>query len=1350
MRAILCAAAIILTQALTGPLATEALGQGLPADEEVDLSSPRIEVSERAEILLADMRRHLTEGNYEAALRLLEQLRDVGPEVVLPQDGRGVLVALREMFLSLPEATRQLWANTVQSQAQEALDRAGRQGTEQAWIDLLRWFPGTDASRRAAERLTAQAFEQGRFRRTVELAQMALADTDLSAQQRTRTLLLMGLAGAELGDRAICAAALDQVRQGGVKAGIRFLGDAVEPAAMLGEALDRVSEQQDRWENVGGQVTREGASSATVELHGLMTVGDHPAVGESAWQDGAAPTRKQLLAVRQPVAGSWLAEQPVLVTPRTLIVAGDGTLTAYDRFGGDRLWQVNSLDEHVRTQTSWPSAGDEAVAVVSSGVTRDEDQDRRVILLGARPRMPVRQQMLLVLSEADGRQLWTWDGTLPNSGTEASRLAPAARETSDRMGLEPVGSPLIYGGRLFVGAVRRQYENKLVDSYLMCFDLRDGRLLWQRFLGSGAVALCGAAGTTADRMVPTTDGQRVYVESAVGTLVAIDLATSDVAWTRRMPAAARPASRFGVAVANWEGGIIDAPIVADGERLLVMDVYSDKTKAVLRCLDARTGRDTWQAGPVMPCRRMIAGDKVLLVDRHSVTAYDLSSGRELFTTSTPLEDEVVGRGFATATAAYLPTNAGILVVDFETHKAAYAHTYDEGTLSSVALVPMSGGLVSNHISHLRLFGSLDEYTARVRRGMAEHPGDPVWTRRLAELRRQQKDFPAAEKLLQQALAEADALGDTERRRDEKLAIFDRLGRLQLLWARDLLAQGKADLAIRRLQGVLDATADEAAAARVRMMLADVYRERNDRLQAAANYARVAGEDVASRLLVPTDQQGLEQSLATQAIAALDAVRQTERQQAPAGFMRGDLGRLGVERIGMLTWGGPSLAQVDGSHGTSPILWARTDGLIGLGPAGEIRWRQARVGQITDSFDTPVMAAGMFFECSRDNLLAHRLSDGHVAWAWRTPTGRVTATWAQDNRLLPQRRIEGFAMINGRRIRVFNPVEQAQDRIALVAVGRMLVTVTYRIDGSSPVLHGLDAASGQQVWERPLPKDSYVEHLVCNERNVFVASQRKIGPLEVLCVDAARGEPRWTASRLPKLYSESLFVGNGVLVHMDVAGRPWVIDMDSGDTLWKSARDYNQWPDAEAVYADKDVTVFAFVTGHVVFSNRSGGAVWQVGSAMTSRRTVFVAGAAHMAAWNRQAVVGSLLITWQSENEGDFITAWQLSDGRVVWKHRLDERSASGYNFALCGDMLVCHDVGDVGFRRVGDTDAGRERSLCFLDPHSGKYLGSLELGAGSSRDGMHPQIEVYGVPGGLVVLNGDEMLAVRPGDRKTP
>jgi outer membrane protein assembly factor BamB/tetratricopeptide (TPR) repeat protein len=845
-------------------------------------------------------------------------------------------------------------------------------------------------------------------------------------------------------------------------------------------------------------------------------------------------------------------------------------------------------------------------------------------------------------------------------------------------------------------------------------------------------------------MVPATDGRRVYIESAVGTLAAIDLAGSDLVWTRRIAVGEAPTSRGGVAVANWQGSIIDSPIVADDERLLIMDVYSDSGQPVLRCLDARTGQQQWQAGPIEPCRRLVAGDRILAIGQHALTAFGLADGRELFTTAMPLNIQVSGRGFATPRAAYLPTTGGILVVDLNTRKASVAQSFDDDVPPSVALVPLSSGLASNHGSHLKLFGRLDEYLDRVARGMAEHPGDPAWTRRMAELRRQEKNFAEAERLLQQALAQADALTDPRRRGDEKLATFDRLGRLQVTWARGLAAQGQATEAVERLMRVLDSTADEAASVRIRMMLADLHRRQGNRLDAGANYARVAGSGIADRILVPTDHHGLEQSLGAQALAALESLRQGSPPALPRGVARHDLGRLSPVRVGMLTWAGPSLAQVDEDHATAPVLWSRPDGLVGMGAAGEVRWRQARVGYVTDGYETPVVAGGMFFECSRDNVLARRLGDGRVAWAWRVPAGRVTSEWAQQNRLLPVRRVEGMAIIDGRRIRVFNPIEQARDRIALVASGRTIVTVSYLGNGNAPVLHGLDARTGELLWELPLAPDGNVEHLAEGDGAVFVASQRRSGTLEVHCVDAAGGDLRWRANREPNAHSGGLFVGRGVLVQMDVVGRPWVIDSQSGKTLWRSDRQDRQWPDAQVVYADRDVTVSSFTEGHAVVSNVTGGVLWQIGSAPAARQSMFIAGAAHMGAWNRQVVVGSMLVTWDADDDGGAVVARRLGSGNVVWKHRPDEAMAAGCNFLLCNDMLIYHDVGDIAFRRIGEAEVGRERGLHFLDPQSGKYLGAVELGAGSSRDGLHPQVEVYRVQGGLFVLNGDEMLVVRP------
>ncbi|NIA22323.1 MAG: PQQ-binding-like beta-propeller repeat protein, partial [Anaerolineaceae bacterium] len=731
------------------------------ADSQPNDSDSTIAESGRAGPLLNQIRRALTGGDSDRVLYLLEQLHKMGPEVVIRETGRGVHQSLGDMVYGFPAEMRKKWADFVGPHAEAALDLAHRAGGADGYVRVVRSFPGTPAARRAAGQLYGLAFENGRFRRTVELVRALLADPGLTAERRRTALLVLAISAVEVGDRPSVAEALERLKKLGRGKPVPLLGSDVEAIAFVEKLSKRRPEIEPLWLNVGGAFTRNRLADSEPTFEGLLVMGGTDSLGASTWASGVLPARKQLLEKQERKVSAGWTEGPVLVTERSFIAGRGSRLVAYDRLSGDRLWQLSLSPEGLmNVMTSWPSAADGKVATVASWY-RSVDQRPFGRLQARRPGylMRTERKKLVVLSEETGQEIWSWDGSLPMpSDPETGQASPGADlqpadDPADRLGLEPAGSPLVYGGRVFVGAVHKQHRQILVNCFVMCFEASNGRLLWQRFIGSGAVASLPQGGDATKRMVPTTDGRRLYVESAVGTLAAIDLATADLVWVRKFARPSAP-NRMGLIPASWPSGLGDAPIVV-GSRLLVSDISSPQFQTQLRCFDTATGRDLWKGVEMQPGQRLGVAQGMLLVSSgRSLYGYDVADGQRRLLVGLPGGAQVTGRGFLTAGAAYVPTDAGIFRIDLKERKATLAYARQEGTEPSLALTPVGGGVVSNHPDQLRVFGRIDEYFERVRRGIAAHPDDPVWTRRLAELCRQGNDFSKAELLLQLAADQA--------------------------------------------------------------------------------------------------------------------------------------------------------------------------------------------------------------------------------------------------------------------------------------------------------------------------------------------------------------------------------------------------------------------------------------------------------------------------------------------------------------------------------------------------------------------------------------------------------------------
>ena len=184
-------------------------------------------------------------------------------------------------------------------------------------------------------------------------------------------------------------------------------------------------------------------------------------------------------------------------------------------------------------------------------------------------------------------------------------------------------SPLIWGGRVFLsgGTVEKRE--------VLCFDVTDGKLLWQRAIVNvpGAPAkvpeISEQTGYAASTMA--TDGLRVYAIFATGDLAALTLDGAPV-WSKNL---GTPKNQYGHAtsLAIWQG------------RVLVQYDQGDAGPANSRLIafDGATGRVVWEkARPVAaswatPVVAELAGKtQIVTLGNPWVIAYALADGAELW------------------------------------------------------------------------------------------------------------------------------------------------------------------------------------------------------------------------------------------------------------------------------------------------------------------------------------------------------------------------------------------------------------------------------------------------------------------------------------------------------------------------------------------------------------------------------------------------------------------------------------------------------------------------------------------------------------------------------------------------
>jgi outer membrane protein assembly factor BamB len=138
-------------------------------------------------------------------------------------------------------------------------------------------------------------------------------------------------------------------------------------------------------------------------------------------------------------------------------------------------------------------------------------------------------------------------------------------------------SPIVWGNRVFLQSASSDGKKR----WLLCLDAADGKIVWTRSV-PGSRAHTHERNTFASS-TPAIDGERVYCLFWDGHQVALDAFDfqGERVWQKDLGSFAS------------QHGPGTSPIVFAGKVYLAND--QDRTSCALVCLDAKTGRELWQA-----------------------------------------------------------------------------------------------------------------------------------------------------------------------------------------------------------------------------------------------------------------------------------------------------------------------------------------------------------------------------------------------------------------------------------------------------------------------------------------------------------------------------------------------------------------------------------------------------------------------------------------------------------------------------------------------------------------------------------------------------------------------------------
>lgn len=1298
VRAVACAVAIAVFAATSSPLAAQYRAY--------------VDQSEKAQVLLKLAAKYIEESRSALAVPLLVEALDVAPDSVLPDTQQGAHLALRRMILGLSAADRQAFQEAAGEKADLALRAAEAADDCAAYARLTLRYPGTAAARQAARRLVALGFEQGRFAQTIEAADTYLADPLVSPEDRRLPTCLLALAAAELGDAGRARRAADELKAAPGGDRLTLCGREVSVAEAVARTGRNRTPDAPPWGTVFGAADRSGRGPAALSFEARLALfRDAP--------DEPLPVDLRAMLERATVEHNQLFETVALATSRSLLVTSGVELAAYDRATGGLRWR-HRMRPFAMPMT-WPSCGE---GLVAATVIRAPDAPATAKAWDFIRATPLE---LVVLDELTGRPLWTWptdraadaaragENHQPDKvAPEAAPLAPGqgedealdAAELREFSGLVPVGSPLVYGGRVFVGAARRSNLKILSDTYLMCFDAHGGALLWQRFVGSGPVGHLAPADHTLDRMAPVTDGQRVYIQGGAGTVVAIDLATGAVAWARSYDQP-RPDGRTTdfVAGTQWPSTIPDGPTVVAG-RLITSDVYGP----VLRCVDTAGGDTLWEVKKMTPMWRLGVQEGVVFwAGASTLIGYGLDSGEQRAKVALP--GEVTGRGFVSPDAAYVPTAVGVVRVSLDDGSVAVVVGIAGESSPPRCVVPVGNLVLCVADDSIRLFGAGDALLAEARASLAASRQAPICELWLGDLFLQRGDFAQADAHLRAALATLDksAAATSPQLRGMVTA---RLVSLARQWAANLRKGGHAGDALARLQQTAALATDPLDKLLAAAALAEHFEQTGDAARGEAACRQVIDDPRSATTLVPTDTLGLSRTLASEAELSLLRLKSAKAAAAPMGLSQTDLPRLAVQSVASLAWNAPSYILPAAGEAFAPVVWVRPDGLAAQGPGGGVRWLFRGMPDADNRLAWAATNGSIVALKDHRGVVAHKLTSGEIAWRWRPELGDVLAEPPGGRQVIAAQVLRhlygpaGAALLGWPAVAA--PGEAAAD---FIAAGASVVVSTPSEKEAPSLLCRIDAASGEESWSFDLTaglvhRDTFIEG-----GRVIAVMQSPDGRFQVLAFDELSGNQLWQFNAtVPAGRKVAWLAQGGVFIVNDSAGQCAALRTGDGGVLWQKEVDRRWLPGARPVAVIGDCIVFDCDQGYASVTVADGRLAWRVSVPADPVRPK-----SHALADGRLIACGA-----------DGLTAIDVAAGRVLWRRPYGDFGEADAGLAACNDLLIVHG------RRPA------QAALHFVDPAKGTLLGDLPLGF----DGA--DVTVQAIRGGLLVQCGDQVLTVCP------
>jgi outer membrane protein assembly factor BamB len=260
------------------------------------------------------------------------------------------------------------------------------------------------------------------------------------------------------------------------------------------------------------------------------------------------------------------------------------------------------------------------------------------------------------------------------------------------------GTPVSDGRRVFVAM---RHSEVTPRAYVACFDAATGVQQWRTPIGAADTIVGGAADEITHNLLTMVE-KRIYLNTNLGLVAALDAETGDVCWISRYDRHTSKTFVLGSAVPLHFDRDPSPSVYGDG---LLFVAPSDAP--TIFALDANTGKTIWQQDQLPDALHLLGiSGKHLIVSGDVISGMDTSSGNVVWTW--PESDRAgirgMGRGIIAGNEIFWPTRNEILVIDPQTG----GQTRPPISLSSLAgganLAISQGRLIVAGYDKLMVFG----------------------------------------------------------------------------------------------------------------------------------------------------------------------------------------------------------------------------------------------------------------------------------------------------------------------------------------------------------------------------------------------------------------------------------------------------------------------------------------------------------------------------------------------------------------------------------------------------------------------------------------------------------------------